>query len=57
MLYPHAARPPIAKGRDNVADFMERVDAYQAEHGCDRTVAMSAIRKRFPGEFDRFQNG
>jgi hypothetical protein len=29
---------------------------YQAEHGYERTVAMSAIRKRHPGAFSRFQD-
>ena len=57
MLYPDAARASMAKARHDVADFMERVVAYQAEHGCQRTVAMSEIRKRYPDAFERLQNG
>jgi hypothetical protein len=57
MSHPDAARASIAKARDEVADFMERVDAYQAELGCARTVAMSEIRKRYPDAFERLQTG
>jgi hypothetical protein len=57
-LHPRAAQAKITKGAQasNVSDFIEAVDDYQAEHGCERTVAMSAIRKRNPGAFSRFQN-
>jgi hypothetical protein len=57
MLHPDAARTSIAKVKDEVADFMERVDAYQTEHGCARNVAMSEIRKRYPDAFERVQKG
>jgi leucyl aminopeptidase (aminopeptidase T) len=56
MLHPDAARASIAKAKDEVADFIERVSAYQAEQACTRTVAMSEIRKRNPEAFDRLQN-
>jgi hypothetical protein len=57
MLHPDAARASIAKARHEVVDFMERVNAYHAEHGCERTAAMSEIRKRYPDAFDRLQDG
>jgi hypothetical protein len=55
VLYPGLAQERFAKSADDVADFMELVDAYRAEHGCDTTVAMSAMRKRYPDAFDRLQ--
>jgi hypothetical protein len=57
MSNPDAARASMAKAKDEVADFMERVDAYQAEQGCARTTAMSEIRKQYPDAFERLQNG
>jgi hypothetical protein len=56
MLYPDAARASIAKVRHEVVDFIQRVNAYQTEHGCERNVAMSEIRKRYPDAFERLQN-
>jgi hypothetical protein len=55
MSHPDAARASMAKAKDEAADFMKRVDTYQAEQGCARTMAMSEIRKRYPDAFDRLR--
>jgi uroporphyrinogen-III synthase len=56
MFHPNEARASVAKREAEAGDFLQRVDAYRAEHKCDRTVAMEVIRKRHPDAFNRFQN-